>query len=130
MTREILWVDQPEHIKFWENHILCVKKGFEYGVTKLLSIEDDQIINNCQHKDATLIHCGTVRPMADLRTVLMRVKTTSPATKIGLISDVVHPLVEDLVDFYVFSCIEIDELMVILDEALSKGGSSKIEESR
>lgn len=117
MAITLLWADQ-EHLWAWNTSLQHLEKRCGFRVKQLHSIRKKDILNNCVRKQILVMHCGTIEPMANLRDVLQAVKARFPNIKVGLETNCRHPLVEELVDFYVVKPLTLDELEEVLKDAL------------
>ncbi|HUV42626.1 MAG TPA: hypothetical protein VMY36_01835 [Patescibacteria group bacterium] len=114
---ELLWADQ-DHISVWGDHFKCLEQSGKFQITKLDSIEDEEILKNCEGKNAVIIHSGTLRPMAGLKGLLQEIRAGNPEIKIGLETNIVHPILEGLVDFYIDKPITVEDLEELLREKI------------
>ncbi len=114
--RHILWAD-AEHIGIWvASFVFLSKHGF--AITLLTTLADEDILKGCIGKDALVLHCGTHNPMAGMQPLLTNVKQEFSNLLIGLETNVKHPAVEDLVDFYITKPIRPTRLLSLLNETL------------
>jgi len=105
----LLWVDQ-EHPEVWSPHFQALEEVYGFKIELITSIEDQNVLDSCEQKNAVIIHCGTKRPMFGIKDLLIDIKTKYPNIKIGMQTDAKHPSIENLVDFYVHMPIGPDEL--------------------
>lgn len=105
----LLWAD-PDHLDIWESHILALEECYGFKVACLSNVDEKKMLNECRDKDAVIIHCGTLHPMAGIKELLMKIRTDYPNIKIGLETNVSHPHLEGLTDFYITKPLSIDEL--------------------
>ena len=126
MCINILWADQDYidhlnsyHLDYcWGTAIKFFEKKYNFKITKLHSVAKTSILKNCFNKQILVIHCGTIKPMADLQEVLLAVKNRFPNIKVGLETNTKHPVVENLVDFYIEKPLRLEELREILEMAI------------
>jgi len=108
----LLWADS-EHPEAWESHIEGLNKfycihvemadmNYPGKVTRLQEM--------CAGKDAFILHCGTSKPMASTKDIILGIKAKFPNIKVGLETNAIHPSLEDVVDFYVTKPISIYDL--------------------
>lgn len=105
-----------EHSFSWEGNIEELKEFFGIKVALLTKIDDGEILSGCRGKDAVIIHCGTIRPMAGIKELLIKIRAEYPNIKIGLETNAIHPHLENLTDFYITKPISI---RVLRDELRS-----------
>lgn len=113
----MLWVNQ-EHPEFWGGQLVSLREHYGFKVEMMTFIEDENVLNNCKGKDAVVIHCGTQKPMAEIKDLLQNIKNKYPNIKIGLETNAEHPDLEDVTDFCVYKPISAEELQLILRESI------------
>jgi hypothetical protein len=117
--RKLLWADS-EHIDVWETMFEMLEKYADFRITQLESIKDQDLLKGCDNQDALILHCGTLKPMANLQKILTIIKLTYPGIRIGLETNAKHPNTEDLVDFHVDKPVSYDSLKKLLIENIPK----------
>lgn len=96
----IVWAD-ADHLWCWNAFFELLEEEGSFKITKIPSIETEEILENCSGSEAVIIHCGTEHPTAKLVEIINSIKERFPSIKIGLQTEVTHPDVEKLVDFYI-----------------------------
>ncbi len=96
---KVLWVDE-EHMDTVDVAFRFFKRDGIF-VTPLESLNLEKVLSGCRGKDIVVIHCGTRRPMSGMREFLETIIDRYPRILIGLQTNVRHPSVYDLVDFYI-----------------------------
>ncbi len=114
--RHILWAD-AEHIGIWASSFVFLSRN-GYAITLLTSLADESVLKGCVGKDALVLHCGTHNPMAGMKPLLTDVKQQFSNILIGLETNVKHPAVEELVDFYITKPIRPSRLLLLLNSAI------------
>jgi len=114
----MLWIDQ-DHAWAWEGTVHALEKRYGFKVMMVQTIEDKNILNNCEDKDAIIFHCGTYEPIRDIKKLLKSIKSEYPNIKIGLQTNVAHPHLEEITDFYIRKPIYPRELQELLREEIS-----------
>ena len=109
----LLWADS-EHLWCWKPSIDTLEKYYAFKVTQTPFIEEQELLKKCEGQDAVIIHCGTLHPMAVIKELLVNIKTMYPNIKIGLDTNVVHPDLEEVTDFYIDKPITTDDLKDVL----------------
>jgi hypothetical protein len=108
----VLWVDE-EHMYCWKPALEDMREiGFQ--VSELQNLNHACVLHMCSAKDVVVIHCGTLHPTATLRELLVEIKRRYPRIKIGLETRCAHPVVQDLVDFYVEKPIRLKDLVSLM----------------
>ncbi|MCJ7793061.1 MAG: hypothetical protein MUP45_03730 [Candidatus Marinimicrobia bacterium] len=117
-NKELLWAD-VEHLGIWKVYIDAIEEDDGFRVSRLNSVDDEEILKNCEGKEVVIIHCGTAKPMANLKEVLEKIRGTHPEIKIGLETNTRHPAIENLVDFYIGKPISIEEFSALLKKKIA-----------
>lgn len=113
---DVLWVD-PDNMDVWNNAFRLLNTAHAISVTTHLTRDEDEILKKARGKQVVIIHWGTKGDIDDLRSLLEKLTTRQPKTRIGLVTCCKHQLVEQFVDFYV--CIVDSEELA----SLIKGGA-------
>ena len=97
---KILWVDTQSSF-FWQFFFGRLENEHNFEIAKIYIINEDDILQQCEGKKAVVIHTGTVRPRAEMKPLIEDIKLRFPEIRIGLQTEVIHPFLKGLADFYV-----------------------------
>ncbi len=96
----VLWVD-PETMWCWETTIRVLEVEYGFKITKLGSTKASDVLRLLLNQNAVAIHCGTISTISNLEELLREIRTNYPLVAIGLLTNVIHPTVRSLVNFYI-----------------------------
>jgi len=110
----VLWVD-PENMDVWSKAFQLLNTTHAISITPHLTRDAGEILKKARGKQVVIIHWGTNGDIDDLRSLLEKLTTQQPKTRIGLVTCCKHQLVEQFVDFYV-CIVDSEELARLIKE--------------
>jgi hypothetical protein len=112
----VLWVDS-EHPESWDGHISVLEhRGFKFR--RMSDAIEDNLLDKCEDEDMVIIHTGTSYTVVEIKAMLLRIRSRFPKIKIGLDTNAISPILEDITDFYIEKPMTFEKLEIRLREIL------------